>query len=173
MLIKTSVCAALLTLCSCCMAQDEGENKHTLAGIREVFVLVDDTGSTLPGLSGSTLPGLTDKIIEADIKASLRAWGINPEEGSSRILFLVDYMVLPEKGFYSISLKVMQWVQLVRDPTVQVLISTWSTADSATNTNANAPNWTVQTIRDALQKQMHKFIVAWLSENPGVKVPPR
>jgi hypothetical protein len=154
------------------MAQDEGENKHTLAGVTEVFVIVDDTGSTLPGLGGSTLPGLTDKIIESDIEGSLRAWGIDSQEGS-RILFFVDYIVVPEKGFYSISIKVMQWVQLVRDPNVKVLISTWSTADSATNTNANAPNWTVQTIRDALRKLMDKFIAAWLSENPRVKVSPR
>jgi hypothetical protein len=164
MFIKTGVCAALLTLCSCCKAQDEGENKHTLAGVRGVFVMVHDTGSTLPGL--------TDKIIESDIEGSLRAWGINPQE-DSRIRFFVDYRVLPEKGFYTISINVMQWVQLVRDPSVRVLISTWSTADGAINTNANAANWTVQTIRDALPKQMHKFIVAWLSENPGVKVSPR
>jgi hypothetical protein len=168
MSIKNSLCAALLTLCSCCMAQDEGENEHTLAGIRDVFVIVDDTGSTLPGLSGSTLPGLTYKIIESDVEGSLRAWGINSQQ-DSRILFLVDYIVVPEKGFYSISIKVMQWVQLVRDPTVKVMIGTWSTADSATNTNANAPNWTVQTIRDVLKKQIDKFIAAWLGENPGVK----
>jgi hypothetical protein len=147
--MKTRVLRGLLTLCSCCMAQE----------------IVDDT--RLEDGTGSTLPGLTSDVLEIDVDAQLRSWGINPQGNGP--LFVVRYLVVPEK-VYSVDISVMQWVQLVRDPSVKVLITTWSTVDSATG--AGTPNWTVQTIRDALQKRMDKFIAAWLSENPGVKVSP-
>lgn len=164
MSIKNRVLCAALLMCSCCMAQKEAENQRSLAGIREVSVLVLDTH--LADGIGSTLPGLTKDVLEIDVDAQLRSKWINPQGNGP--LFVVRYFVVPEK-LYSVSISVMQWVQLVRDPNVQVLITTWSTGDSAMA--AKTSNWTVQTIRDSLQKQVDQFIEAWLVENLDVKPP--
>jgi hypothetical protein len=164
MFLKTRVLCASLLACSCCVAQTEAENQRSLAGIREVYVLVDDTH--LADGTGSTLPGLTKDVLESDVEAQLRSGGINPQGNGP--LFIVRYFVVLEK-MYSVSISVMQWVQLVRDPNVKALIETWSTGDSATAVKTS--NWTVQTIRDSLQKQVNQFIDAWLVENLGVKPP--
>jgi hypothetical protein len=165
MSIKNRVLCAALLMCSCCMAQKEAENQRSLAGIREVYVLVDDIH--LADGTGSTLPGLTRDVLEIDLDTQLRSRGINPQGNGP--LFIVRYLVVPEKGFYSLDISVMQWVQLVRDPSIQVLISTWSTADSAGG--VKTANLTVQTVRDSLEKQVNQFLGAWSVENLDVKPP--
>jgi hypothetical protein len=163
--MKTKALCSLLTLCSCCMAQKDGQ--HSLAGIKTVYVMVDSAVSD-PGV-----PGLTSKVIKSDVEAQLRSFGI--AVGPSPIVFKVSYFGAPGVLF-GVSVDVVQRVALLRDPSIQVLLKTWKTDYTETTgvaTNWAALKWTAQTIRDSTEKLVNEFLTAWLIENPDVKLSPQ
>jgi hypothetical protein len=147
------------------MAQQDGQ--HSLAGIKTVYVMVEGYVKD-PGV-----PGITTNIIKSNVEAQLRSFGI--ATGPSPILFCVDYLGVPGTLF-SVNVRVMQRVALVRDPSIQVLLRTWKTDYFETSGVANnwaALNWTAQSIRDSTEKLVNEFLMAWLIENPDFKLSPQ
>lgn len=164
--MKTKALCALLALCSCCMAQKDGQ--HSLAGIKTVYVMVEaNIGDP------AAVPGLTSNVIKSDVGEQLRSFGI--AIGPSPIVFRVHYFGAPGLLF-GVELEIVQRVALLRDPSVQALLTTWKTSDYVTTGVGNnwaAVNWTAQSIRDSARKLVNEFLTAWLIENPDVKLSPQ
>jgi hypothetical protein len=159
--MKARVLCAVLAFCSCGMAQKDGQ--HSLAGIKTVYIMVQP-------YVDAAVPGLAADVIKRDVEVQLRSFGI--AVGPSPILFRVSYLGAPGLLF-GVQVKVTQRVALVRDPSVQALLTTWETSDTQTTgveNNWAALNWTAQTIRDSTEKLVNEFLVAWLIENPDFKL---
>jgi len=148
------------------VAADNEYSRKSLGGLRAVQVVVE---SLEPEVART---GLTTAAIQTDAELKLRLAGIRVLTDDERLnepghtyLYLnaVVNPTLPSSWGYSISVDLVQDVQLTRNPAIVVPAHTWSVSSGGGEARpANIPD----RVRNSFKDKIDQFINAYLAMNP-------
>lgn len=156
--------ALLICLYAIVFAQDDEETRHTLRGLKEIFVYVEPLDPQIEKM------GLTRNQIQMDTESKLKLAGINIQPGEefakSRghpyLYVNVNISMLKTqitRYLFYIRIELDQEVALVRTPDVRVSAATWSAGGWGID-------FSLDNIRQTVKIQVDKFISAFSTENP-------
>jgi len=144
-------------------AHDNDYNRATLQGLESMEVLVHLQTEGVQQLR------LTKDQLQTDVELQLRQAGIRVLQTSifPRVILYVKVFVIPVYKVplyaFSISIEVMQDVQLQRDLSTGLLASTW---DTRLTGSVGADNLHTLRGNEGVRMLVDKFINAYLSVNP-------
>ena len=166
--MKTAL-AAMALLCPAVVSPlvgqgDEEYTRKTLAGLKDVYVVVE------PIKDEAERAGLRRDQVTTDVElklrqASITVLGEHATFPAGTALLYVNVHAFESPGLdlyaYSVEVQVHQQVRLIRDPTVTVLTATWSTG----SLGLAGPAY-LSSVRDVVRDQTDQFINAYLAANP-------
>ncbi len=147
------------------VAQIDAEgSRKTLARIAALSVLVEEIDEE------AQRDGLSDADIQSDVERALRKAGLKVlgEDEAPRETPVLYVLVLTNKGStglygFAVSLRVMQWVRLVRDTSVATLATTWE----AMPTIGTVGGEHVERLRAEVLDSVSGFLIAYRVANPN------
>ncbi len=161
--LTTFPCVALLLLVIALPASgsDLRGERETLEGLKSVVVRVEEFSEK------ARRAGFSETSLQTDVELKLRMAGINVSSkenvgettGVLHVVVNAAFHDTPGKPHcFSTSIELMQWVELMREPSIFNLTPTWWVGGLGLGT--------VPAVREKLKDFVDQFINAWLSVNP-------
>jgi hypothetical protein len=156
--LPTILALSFLTACSSILIGDDGDlSRRSLRGMGSLHVVVEQ----LP--EGARQLGLSEESLRTDVELKLRQNGITVTDvkGSQALLYVAVNVVQGGRAA-SLYVAVEKEARLLRDDSIFVTATTWSTAGAVANPEAKF-------IRARVGDLMDQFLDAWLSMNPKTR----
>jgi len=160
--ISVVLTMALVTLNSSVFAWDLEQNQTTMKGIKAVTVKVSVTTPE------DVREFLVEDQLQTMAELKLRKWGIKiiPKTPGCQTLYLEvlgKYREPPGIYLCVVSVQLLQWVKLERNPKISVYTETWSDEFLA---YGSTPNAVASYSQKGLEDLVDKFINVYLTVNP-------